>query len=378
MKETNPISEKKPNNESIQSYFEFSPEKIPSVSIFRILFTLMSKGQLVLFILAILGSIGVGISLQLREYLMGNILTELTDTEDKDEINDGIHKITIYYAIICVFSLVFSYLMMGLFFFFSKSLIYKYKVEYYNLVIGMNQTWFDRMGKSPFELGNQMILELTSIEAALGQIIGNLVEEISSLIFGVVLSLVLSWKIALVLMTIYPIWIGVQVYTMISVEKVSTKKRFLLEKVGGYLEEILYKIKTVASFANFEYERKNFNNEIDVVLKNNKRLTIRMSISNGMGYFLNYLMMMMSFGFGGLFLSRALKNNENLDVGKFYSVLALVSGAGNQMGEMIPNLRRLSECCSSAKILFELRRYRNDKRNQTSSDSYLIHNEFYL
>ena len=375
MKESTPITQKKPQTEPLETSFEFSPSKLPSVSIFRILFTLMSKTQLFLFILAVLGSIGVGISLQVREYLMGNILTELTSTDDKDKIDDGVHKITVYYAILCVLSLLFSYLMMGLFGYLSKSLIYKYKVEYYNLVIGMNQTWFDRTGKSPFELGNQMILELTSIEAALGQIIGNLVEEISSLIFGVVLSLVLSWKIALVLMTIYPVWIGVQVYTMVSVEKVSGRKRFLLEKVGGYLEEILYKIKTVASFANFDYERKNFNNEIDVVLKNNKRLTIRMSISNGMGYFLNYLMMMMAFGFGGLFLSRAIRNKEELDVGKFYSVLSLVAGAGNQMGEMIPNLRRLSECCSSAKILFELRRYRSDKKNQTSSTSYLIHNE---
>ena len=36
------------------------------------------------------------------------------------------------------------------------------------------------------------------------------------------------------------------------------------EKAGGIAEELLYNIKTVASFANFEFEMKRFNEKIEV------------------------------------------------------------------------------------------------------------------
>lgn len=252
--------------------FEYNSEKLPAVSMFKMFFTLMPKKEIFLFLLAALGSIGSAITLQLRDYYIGRALTKLTSSNDTNIIDKGIKDICIYFGIICALSLLFNYLMMGLFGYLSKSLATRYKIEYHNLVIGMNQTWFDRMGKSPFELGNQMILELTSIESALGQIIGNLINEASSLLFGVIFGLVINWKMTLILMTLYPVWIAIQFFSLISIGDVFMRKAILLGRLGGYLEEILYKIKTVASFANFDYERKSFNKEIDHVLANSKSL----------------------------------------------------------------------------------------------------------
>lgn len=41
----------------------------------------------------------------------------------------------------------------------------------------------------------------------------------------------------------------------------------IYEKAGGIAEEMLYNIKTIASFANFNFERERFNNKIDLVYK---------------------------------------------------------------------------------------------------------------
>ena len=57
----------------------------------------------------------------------------------------------------------------------------------------------------------------------------------------------------------------------IFISKNSVKNEKLSEDIGGYLEERLYKIKTVASFVNFDYEINNFNNKLNVFLLNSKK-----------------------------------------------------------------------------------------------------------
>jgi hypothetical protein len=45
------------------------------------------------------------------------------------------------------------------------------------------------------------------------------------------------------------------------------RSREAYEKAGGIAEEVFYHIKTVASFANFEYEKKRFSDKIEETYK---------------------------------------------------------------------------------------------------------------
>ena len=54
------------------------------------------------------------------------------------------------------------------------------------------------------------------------------------------------------------------------------------EKAGGMAEEVLYNIKTVSSFSNFEYETSRFNKVIDKVHELDSMVILKMGASIGL------------------------------------------------------------------------------------------------
>ena len=61
------------------------------------------------------------------------------------------------------------------------------------------------------------------------------------------------------------------------------------EKAGGAAEEMLYNIKTIASFSNFEYEIHRFNKMIDIVHYFDRQKSLRLGLSIGGIIFFIYL-----------------------------------------------------------------------------------------
>ena len=63
------------------------------------------------------------------------------------------------------------------------------------------------------------------------------------------------------------------------------------EKAGGIAEEMLYNIKTVSSFANFEFETNRFNEKIEVCYQIELKTICKLDFCIGfMMFFLNYTM----------------------------------------------------------------------------------------
>jgi ABC-type multidrug transport system fused ATPase/permease subunit len=60
------------------------------------------------------------------------------------------------------------------------------------------------------------------------------------------------------------------------------------EKGGGIAEEMLYNIKTVASFSNFEFEQKRFNEKIEVCYQLDLATVFKLGLAIGcLIFFLN-------------------------------------------------------------------------------------------
>ena len=87
-----------------------------------------------------------------------------------------------------------------------------------------------------------------------------------------------SWKLSFVVLCLAPVAVVLGIiYNMINLKR-NTLARQTRELAGGIGEEILYNIRTVASFANFEYELKRFYEKVEISniieLKTNLKLTL--------------------------------------------------------------------------------------------------------
>jgi ATP-binding cassette subfamily B (MDR/TAP) protein 1 len=205
---------------------------------------------------------------------------------------------------------------------------------------------------------------------------GNVINQSSCVIFGIVFALTICWKLALVLIFVFPLLIFIQIYLVSIISKKTENLKKLNEKNSGYLEEILYNIKTVASFCNFDYEKTKYQNELEDCVRFTKKFGIKSSFSIA---FLNLCMSIMfgiTFIVGGYLLYKKETNgNKLLDSGNIYSVLSLVTSAGFQLTEMATNIKVLTDCLTNLKNFYDLRNYMKKKEKEKNNNKIIIQSD---
>ncbi len=349
--------------------FQFSQNLQKKVSIIKLIFSLSSKFEIFLFSLGTIGAIGAGITSQFLDFLTGKLINILNDNSLENlERKLKIKLICLKYVYIGFSSFISGYLMMCFFSEFSRRLGNKYRIEYFNMLIEMNQKWFDQTKKTSSELSNLVVCELENIEMGIGRTIGNFLNAFTCVVFSIVLSLIINWKYSLILSSIFPFLIILQFYIIKIVTNGKENQRKINEKTGGYMEEILYKIKTVASFANFDYEKNKFNQILKKGLDNSHKVIIKSSLATAFLTSLVYILFMISFISAGIVMKNQMKiNGKIINSGDVYSIICLIANATLMSTEIAQNLKQLSDSCASSKNFFELKRfieYKSKKRKK--------------
>jgi ATP-binding cassette subfamily B (MDR/TAP) protein 1 len=107
------------------------------------------------------------------------------------------------------------------------------------------------------------------------------------------------------------------------------------EKAGGVAEEVLYNIKTVVSFGNFDFERQRFGHLINLVHELDKSSGFKLAISTAgvnFFYFMSYFVCIM---YAKSLLSR---DNPKIKAGDVMTVCFATTMAVSSFGMMAPNI----------------------------------------
>ena len=191
---------------------------------------------------------------------------EIMKLNVKDQMNSNIKKQLIFGSI----ELVGNIMGYGFFGLLSKRCIYNFKKKYFTAILSQEQAWFD--SANIFEFATKMQSQLEYIELGIGNRLGNILMDIFIGISAFIFAFFGSWKLSLVLLSFSPLSIIISIiFNRINVEG-NTLVLETWEFAGGIAEEILYNIRTVASFANFDYELKRFyedsrlSNEIELIV----------------------------------------------------------------------------------------------------------------
>lgn len=247
-------------------------KEVESVNIFKIYKHLNTPFDWFLTVLAIIGSISAGISIPIMSYTTSDVYSNLANTsENRDsEINieemklivektlnyqikkqllNGILSFVFYFTSICFWSLV------------GNRCIYSLKKKYFTIILSQEQAWFDK--NNPYEISTNVHSQLETIEQGVGDKVGIIITSISQCILGFIFAFISSWKLTLVMSCVVPIAVMIPNYLFITMRNGIVLARRTWGMSGGIIEELLYNIKTVASFANFEYELNKYNNIIE-------------------------------------------------------------------------------------------------------------------
>ena len=205
-------------------------------------------------------------------------IIEYVEDQITHDINKTIKELLIFGAIIFVLKFLREFLWL----YSDLRQMHKFKIDYFSLLLRQEQAWFDQI--NTYELATKIDVQLNEIEKGVGATLGFAIYKIVSIIAGYVVAFKISWKLTLVLSVCTLPFLIVSYFLLRygnDKEKIMSIKTE--ERTIGIIEELLINIKTIASFANFDYEIERFNNAFKTPDFNPKLLNSNMAI--GLAFF---------------------------------------------------------------------------------------------
>ena len=341
---------------------------VKKVSPFYLYYHISGKFEIFLMIAGAIFTIGAGCTGALISLLLGDTINDFSDTAEIDNLSDyeynnimdniepGINNIVKKYLIVGAIMFVCNFFMMFFWAYSSLRQMHWMKINYFYLILRQEQGWFDE--NNAFEFATKVQAQLEQIEMGVGDRFGQIILMLSELVSGFIIGFISSWKLTLVLLCCAPIIIGSFFLMIFCMEGLMVLSRKTYEKAGGIAEELLYNIKTVTSFVNFDYEMNRFGKLVDEVEKYDKKKNIYL------GIYIGTMIFGIFFGFAiTLIYARNLIANQekNSNTGKPFSagdvikVLFAVIGAIFAIGGISPNIQIIKESCIAASDYFTLK-----------------------
>ena len=339
-------------------------ENIKKISIFHLYIHLSKPIDYLYMILALIGSIGSGISMPIQAYISSDLFSDIGNTSESitfDQIiimrenvekafDRQIKKLLIYGII----SFICNFLSISFWNLIGQRNMHNFKCKYFSLLLRQEQGWFDK--NNSFEFATKVQAQIEKVEQGSGGKFGNLLTSLIQCISGFIIAFITSWKLTLVMISICPFILVIIFFMSYSMKKGMILSRKNYEKAGGIAEEILYNIKTVASFANFDFEKRRFNEKIDICFREELKIICKLSLCIGfMIFFFNFTL------FISLLYGRTLIGNDyNSNKGRsftggdvinvtFCTLMGIMS-----LGSFAPNIKDIQESITASKDYFNL------------------------
>ena len=316
----------------------------------------------VLVTFAVICSLISGACVPIMTYLMAGLYSDIGNTSEtqdysaammdsvEDSLEDQIEKQLIFGGITFVakFISIFCWLLLG------DRVIYNFKKKYFALLLAQKQSLFDN--SNPFQFSTKIQTQLSKIENGIGERTDYVLCNISQAIAGIILSFIASWQVTLIEIAMSPIGIIYFVIIMKVIGRGQVFGRKVWEDAGGLAEEMLYNIKTISSFANFEYELKKFQEKVELVSSIELINAFKMGFGTGIVIFFLNILFFAGFLYGRTLIGRVYNPSRGRDYsGGDIAQAAFCSLYGIYgLGALPINLKMVLDACQSASDYFSL------------------------
>ena len=335
-----------------------------SVTIFHLYGHLSQPIDYLYMFLGTVGSIGAGISMPIMAFLSSDLFSDIGNTSEsvtsqqiedmRDIVRKSMNKQIKRFLLFGVMAFVCNFLNVCFWSLVGQRCMHQMKRNYFTTILSQEQGWFD--AHNAFEFATKVQAQLEQVEMGIGDKFGQIIMMLSQCVTGFVIAFITSWKITLVMLCVAPFIIGVLLFMVNSMRTGIIMGRKTYEKAGGIAEEMLYNIKTVASFSNFEFEQKRFNEKIEICYQLDLATVFKLGISIGLLIFFLNSSMTIAMAYGRTLIKKDFNNNKGRDFtgGDVITVTFCTLMAIMGFGLIAPNVKIIQESCTASSDYFTL------------------------
>ena len=361
----------KEGNEEIErrEKLMFEPQ---SISLFRIYRHFFEQIDYLFAILGIIGGLASGVCTPLLFFFSSDNFSKIGNTEEisdiqappqiiqmildqrnkdiRESMDENIRRQLIVGAI----AFVSNFMNLSFWYLIGNRTVHKLKKSYFSILLSQEQGWFDAF--NTYELANKVLAQIEQVEYGIGIKVGICLFAISQCLTGFIVAFISYWKVTLIMICIAPF--AILIYFIISntLRKGIIIGRKTWEVAGGIAKELIYNIKTVASFANFEYELRRIYEKIEIVWMIETMNALKLGILNGIVVFLLYLDLFICYSYGRTLIKKDVNYLRGRDVtGADIFSAGLCTLIGISSIPIIgPNFKIIQESCSAASDYFNI------------------------
>jgi ATP-binding cassette subfamily B (MDR/TAP) protein 1 len=181
--------------------------------------------------------------------------------------------------------------------------------------------------------------------------------SISQFVASFLVGYITSWQLSLVLTAMLPLLLIGGWCMAKAMQQGSTVNKEAYEKAGGIAEEVLYQIRTVASFVNFEFESSNYRYHITTSMNSGIKSGYKAGFGIGFIIFIVYASYALAVGYGSYLISSQSVNENNQKIfgsGDVITVLFSIIFGCLSLGQATPYIRAIYEAMIAASDFFNL------------------------
>uniref|UniRef100_K3ZCK0 MDR-like ABC transporter n=2 Tax=Setaria italica TaxID=4555 RepID=K3ZCK0_SETIT len=194
-------------------------------------------------------------------------------------------------------------------------------------IVHQEVAWFDHPANSSGALNGRLCIDALNVRRLVGDNLALLVQSTATLICGIVIAMVVDWKLSLVILVVIPL-VGLQGYAQVKfLQGFSQDAKTMYEEASQVATEAVGSIRTVASFCAEKRVMDKYNQKCQA----SRDQGIRTGIVGGLGLGFSYLMLYASsalcYYVGAKFVSQGKSTFGNVFKAYFALVLAMIGVA---------------------------------------------------
>ncbi|XP_073139316.1 ABC transporter B family member 4-like [Henckelia pumila] len=227
----------------------------------------------------------------------------------------------------------------------GSKLIHRIRLMCFQKVVNMEVSWFDEPGHSSGVIGSKLSADAATVRALVGDSLAQMVQDLSSMIVGLVIAFVASWQLAFIVLAMIPL-IGLNGYIQIKFMKgFSADAKAMYEEASQIANDAVGSIRTVASFCAEEKVMSMYKQRCEGPMRNGVRLGLISGVGFGFSYSLLFLVYATSFYAG----ARLVQDGKITftDVFRVFFALTMAAVAISQSSSFAPDAKKAKGAAAS-------------------------------
>jgi ATP-binding cassette subfamily B (MDR/TAP) protein 1 len=247
----------------------------------------MLRPFLLIATLGVLASVITGGSYSGEAVIFGNTITALNPCKGADSIQSAGQLFGLLFFVLGIAKLAANVIAGSAFGWIAQKLLFRIRVAALRSLLSKDLQWHEAEGRSPATLLSHLTTDTNALGSLAGTTIGIVFSVIVTLVAGIVLSHIVAWKIAIVLLAAIPVLLGSGFMRLRVLAQFQERHRKAFAQSVGITIEAVGAIKTIATYslehASMESYRRSLQGPYRATLKaiafGNLWLAISFSIS---------------------------------------------------------------------------------------------------